>query len=81
MAYSHAWFRRERLMIAARNLRRRGTPDRRGHGLGEGHEGWSAARPLIEKQMVQAMLADSVTELVGGPADDLRDCRGARPRR
>jgi alkylation response protein AidB-like acyl-CoA dehydrogenase len=61
MRYSHAWFRRERLMIAARCC---GAAAR----LIEEAGAFAATRmvggePLAEKQMVQAMLADSVTEL------------------
>jgi alkylation response protein AidB-like acyl-CoA dehydrogenase len=61
MAYSHSWFRRERLMIAARNC---GAAARL---IEEASEFAStrkvAGEMLADKQMVQAMLADSVTEL------------------
>jgi acyl-CoA dehydrogenase len=61
MQYSHSWFRRERLMIAARCC---GAASR----LIEEAREFAASRmiggePLAERQMVQAMLADSVTEL------------------
>jgi alkylation response protein AidB-like acyl-CoA dehydrogenase len=61
MRFSHAWFRRERLMIAARCC---GASAR----LIEEATAFASTRmiggePLAEKQMVQAMLADSVTEL------------------
>jgi alkylation response protein AidB-like acyl-CoA dehydrogenase len=61
MRFSHAWFRRERLMIAARCC---GAMAR----LIEEAGAFAATRmiggePLAEKQMVQAMLADSVTDL------------------
>ena len=61
MRFSHAWFRRERLMIAARCC---GAAAR----LIEEATAFATTReiggePLAEKQMVQAMLADSVTEL------------------
>jgi alkylation response protein AidB-like acyl-CoA dehydrogenase len=61
MRFSHAWFRRERLMIAARCC---GAAARLIEEAGD----FAATRmiggePLAEKQMVQAMLADSVTEL------------------
>jgi alkylation response protein AidB-like acyl-CoA dehydrogenase len=61
MRFSHAWFRRERLMIAARCC---GAAAR----LIEEACAFASTRmvggePLAEKQMVQAMLADSVTEL------------------
>ncbi len=60
MAFSHAWFRRERLMIAARccgaaaRLIEEATAFAKGRRAGGG--------TLIERQMIQAMLADSVTE-------------------
>ncbi len=61
MQYSHAWFRRERLMIAARCC---GASAR----LIEEATAFATTRiiggePLAEKQLVQAMLADSVTDL------------------
>ena len=61
MAFTHSWFRRERLMIAARDC---GAAAR----LIEEATAFASERivsgePLIEKQMVQVMLADSVTEL------------------
>jgi acyl-CoA dehydrogenase len=61
MQYSHSWFRRERLMIAARCC---GAASR----LIEEAREFASSRmiggePLAERQMVQAMLADSVTEL------------------
>jgi acyl-CoA dehydrogenase len=61
MQYSHSWFRRERLMIAARCC---GAAAR----LIEEAREFAGSRmiggePLAERQMVQAMLADSVTEL------------------
>jgi acyl-CoA dehydrogenase len=61
MRHSHTWFRRERLMIAARCC---GAATR----LLEEARAFAATRmiggePLAEKQMVQAMFADSVTEL------------------
>jgi len=61
MRFSHAWFRRERLMIAARccgaaaRLIEEATEFAKGRRVG--------GEALAEKQMVQAMLADSVTEL------------------
>jgi alkylation response protein AidB-like acyl-CoA dehydrogenase len=61
MSFSHSWFRRERLMIAARDC---GA----GARLIEEATAWAKEREvdggkLIDKQLVQAMLADSVTEL------------------
>lgn len=61
MAWSHAWFRRERLMIAARScgamarLIEVGTDFARDRAV--------SGEMLLDKQMVQAMLADSVTDL------------------
>lgn len=61
MDYTFAWFRRERLMIAARccgaaaRLIEEATEFARHRIIG--------GESLIEKQMIQAMLADSVTEL------------------
>jgi alkylation response protein AidB-like acyl-CoA dehydrogenase len=60
MSFSHSWFRRERLMIAARlcgasaRLIEEATDFARSRMV--------SGEPLIEKQLVQAMLADSVTE-------------------
>jgi alkylation response protein AidB-like acyl-CoA dehydrogenase len=61
MQYAHSWFRRERLMIAARSC---GAAAR----LIEEATAFASTRmiggeALAEKQMIQAMLADSVTEL------------------
>jgi len=61
MRFSHSWFRRERLMIAARCC---GASAR----LIEEATAFASARKvggeaLVGKQMIQAMLADSVTEL------------------
>ena len=60
MGYTHSWFRRERLMIAARDC---GAAAR----LIEEATAWAKQREvsggkLIDKQLVQAMLADSVTD-------------------
>jgi acyl-CoA dehydrogenase len=61
MRHAHSWFRRERLMIAARCC---GAAAR----LIEEATEFAQTRmingePLSERQMIQAMLADSVTEL------------------
>ncbi len=61
MSYAHSWFRRERLMIAARCC---GAMAR----MIEEVTGFAKTRmiggePLIDKQLVQAMLADSITDL------------------
>jgi alkylation response protein AidB-like acyl-CoA dehydrogenase len=61
MAHSHAWFRRERLMIAARNC---GAATRLiEEATAFAKERVVSLEALIDKQMVQAMLADCVTEL------------------
>jgi acyl-CoA dehydrogenase len=61
MRFSHAWFRRERLMIAARCC---GAMARLIEEAGEfARTRVVGGEPLVEKQMVQAMLADSVAEL------------------
>ena len=60
MGFSHSWFRRERLMIAARccgaaaRLIEEATVFARQRSAG--------GRALIEQQLIQGMLADSVTE-------------------
>jgi acyl-CoA dehydrogenase len=60
MAFSHSWFRRERLMIAARNccaaarLIEEASEFAKSRIIG--------GEALIEKQMIQSMLADSVTD-------------------
>jgi acyl-CoA dehydrogenase len=61
MQYSHSWFRRERLMIAARccGAAARLIEDAREFASTR----MIAGQALSERQMVQAMLADSVTEL------------------
>lgn len=61
MTFSYEWFRFERLMVAARCL---GAAER----LVDEATSFAQARvvagqPLIERQLVQAMLADSLTEL------------------
>jgi alkylation response protein AidB-like acyl-CoA dehydrogenase len=61
MTFAYEWFRFERLMIAARCL---GAAER----LIEEATAFAKSRsisgaPLIERQLVQAMLADSITEL------------------
>lgn len=61
MQYAHSWFRRERLMIAARCC------GAGGRLIAEAAEfaktRMIGGEPLSERQMIQAMLADSVTEL------------------
>jgi alkylation response protein AidB-like acyl-CoA dehydrogenase len=61
MSYSHSWFRRERLMIAARCC---GAMARMIEEVTEfAKTRIVSGEPLIDKQLVQAMLADSVTDL------------------
>jgi alkylation response protein AidB-like acyl-CoA dehydrogenase len=66
MSYVYEWFRFERLMVAARCV---GAAER----LVEEATAFAAdrtiaGRPLIERQLVQAMLADSLTELFAARA-------------
>jgi len=61
MSYSHSWFRRERLMIAARCC---GAMTRMIEETTEfAKQRMIGGEPLSEKQLVQAMLADSVMDL------------------
>jgi len=61
MSYSHSWFRRERLMIAARCC---GAMSRMIEEVTEfAKNRMVGGEALVEKQLVQAMLADSVTDL------------------
>lgn len=61
MAYTHSWFRHERLMIGARSCgaAARLIEDATAFANGRIIDG----APLSEKQAIQMMLADSVTEL------------------
>lgn len=61
MAYTLSWFRRERLMIAARccGAAARLIEEAREFALGR----MAGGEPLAERQAIQFMLADSVTEL------------------
>ena len=61
MRFSHAWFRRERLMIAARCCGASARLIEEATAFAKSRE--VGGEPLADKQMVQAMLADSVTEL------------------
>ena len=61
MDYTYAWFRRERLMIAARSCGAAARLIEEATGFARNR--MVSGEPLIEKQMIQAMLADSVTEL------------------
>jgi alkylation response protein AidB-like acyl-CoA dehydrogenase len=61
MDYTYAWFRRERLMIAARCCGAAARLIEEATAFAK--ERVVAGGPLIEKQLIQAMLADSVSEL------------------
>jgi acyl-CoA dehydrogenase len=62
MTFAHEWFRFERLMVAARCL---GAADRLVEEASAfAHERVVGGRPLADYQLVAAMLADSVTELL-----------------
>jgi alkylation response protein AidB-like acyl-CoA dehydrogenase len=61
MSYTHSWFRHERLMIGARSC---GAAARLiEEATAFANERIVDGAPLSEKQLIQAMLADSVTEL------------------
>jgi acyl-CoA dehydrogenase len=61
MTFAYEWFRFERLMIAARCL---GAAERLvDEATAFAKSRMIGGRPLIERQLVQAMLADSLTEL------------------
>ena len=61
MGFTHSWFRRERLMIAARCC---GAAARLVEEATEFAKGRIVSgRPIADYQLIQAMLADSVTEL------------------
>jgi len=61
MSFTHSWFRRERLMIAARCCGAMARMIEEVTGFAQGR--MVSGEPLIDKQLVQAMLADSVTDL------------------
>lgn len=61
MSFTHSWFRRERLMIAARDCGAAARLIEEATVFAK--ERIVSGEPLIAKQMVQGMLADSVTEL------------------
>ena len=61
MRCTHSWFRRERLMIAARCCGAAGRMIEEARAFAESR--MIGGEPLAAKQMIQAMLADSVTEL------------------
>jgi alkylation response protein AidB-like acyl-CoA dehydrogenase len=61
MSFAYAWFRYERLMIAARCLGAMGRLVDEATAFAK--ERVVSGRPIAEQQLVQAMLADCVTEL------------------
>lgn len=61
MSYTRSWFRRERLMIAARCCGAAGRLIEEAGAFAASRE--VGGEPLAERQAVQFMLADSVTEL------------------
>ncbi|WP_405238356.1 acyl-CoA dehydrogenase family protein [Lentisalinibacter orientalis] len=61
MTYTRAWFRRERLMIGARCCGAAARLIEEATAFAAGRE--VGGEPLAEKQAIQALLADSVTEL------------------
>ena len=71
MRFAYEWFRYERLMIAARCL---GAAERLiEEATAFARERQAYGQPIFGYQRVQFLLADSLTEAVGGPADDLPD--------
>jgi alkylation response protein AidB-like acyl-CoA dehydrogenase len=60
MSYSHSWFRRERLMIAARDCGAMARLIEEATEYAKSRD--VSGEKLIDKQLVQAMLADSATE-------------------
>ncbi len=74
MAFAYEWFRYERLMIAARCL---GAAERLvEETTAFAQERMIQGQPLIDYQMVQAMLADSVTELFAARSMTYETARG-----
>jgi alkylation response protein AidB-like acyl-CoA dehydrogenase len=66
MSFVYEWFRFERLMVAARCL---GAAERLvDEATAFAKERMVGGQPLIERQLVQAMLADSLTELFAARA-------------
>jgi alkylation response protein AidB-like acyl-CoA dehydrogenase len=63
MRYTHSWFRRERLMIAARCCGAAARLIELGSEFAKNRV--VAGQPIAEYQLIQAMLADSLTELWG----------------
>jgi len=63
MGYTHSWFRRERLMIAARCCGAAARLIEMGAAFAKSRI--VSGHPIAEYQLIQAMLADSLTELWG----------------
>jgi len=61
MSYTHSWLRHERLMISARSCGAAARLIEEAHAFAKGRI--IDGEPLSEKQIIQFMLADSVTEL------------------
>ncbi|MBT8103401.1 MAG: acyl-CoA/acyl-ACP dehydrogenase [Gammaproteobacteria bacterium] len=75
MAYTHSWFRHERLMIGARSC---GAAARLiEEAMAFANERIIDGAPLSEKQAIQFMLADSVTELYASRLMTLDAARAA----
>jgi acyl-CoA dehydrogenase len=74
MAFAYEWFRYERLMIAARCL---GAAERLvEEATAFAQERMIQGQPLMELQAIQAMLADSLTELFAARAMTYETARG-----
>ncbi len=80
MTFAYEWFRFERLMVAARCL---GAAERLLDEASDfAHTRLVGGEPLDRRQLVQAMLADSVTELFAARSMVVRDARaGSTPAR
>jgi acyl-CoA dehydrogenase len=75
MGFVYAWFRFERLMVAARCL---GAAERLvDEATAFARDRVVLGEPLIRRQLVQAMLADSLTELFAGRAMTYETARSA----
>jgi alkylation response protein AidB-like acyl-CoA dehydrogenase len=74
MTFAYEWFRFERLMVAARCL---GAAERLvAEMTGFARERVVQGRPIVEFGAVQAMLADSLTELFGARSMTYETARG-----
>ena len=74
MRFAHAWFRYERLMIAARSL---GAAERLiEEATAFARDRHAYGKPILDYQAIQFMLADSLTELWAARAMSYRTAQG-----